>query len=113
MAVGVEAERQLTAQLPLDVVAVLFGLLTTNGGITAGLLGLNYCQRLAVFAEQDVVTELMTFVGCTWLSNAFGQAREDVKLFNNLSGIVDDPARSGKLLINQLRPGLCFGFGHE
>ena len=42
MAVGVEAEWQFTTQLPLDVVAILLRLLTTNGRITACLFGLNH-----------------------------------------------------------------------
>ena len=35
MAISVEAERQLAAQLLLDVVAILFGLFAANGGIFA------------------------------------------------------------------------------
>ena len=42
MAIGVEAERQLTAQLLLDVVAILLRLLTANGCIAACLFGFYY-----------------------------------------------------------------------
>ena len=63
MAVGVEAKRQLTAQLILDVVTVLFGLFPAQRCVFTCALGLDHGQRLAILAEQDIVTELVAFIG--------------------------------------------------
>ena len=49
VAIGVEAEWQLTTQLFLDVVAILFGLLAANGSILYSFLCLNYSQWFAIF----------------------------------------------------------------
>jgi hypothetical protein len=102
VAVGVEAERQLVAQLLLDVVAVLLCLLTANRGITTGPFGFDHRQRFAVFAEQGVITELVALVGRARFRHAFAQGGEDVEFLDNLRGVFDVPTREGELLVNQL-----------
>ncbi len=90
--VGVEAERQLATQLLLDVVAVLFGLLATQCSVLARFLRFDHGQGLAVLAEQHIVAELMTFVRGARFGNTQGKRRQDVELFDDLSGVFDVPA---------------------
>lgn len=91
-AFGLRREEAITPQLVLDVVAVLLGLLAANGGIAAGLLGLDHCHGFAVFAEQDVVAELVALVGRARLGHAHWQGGEDVEFLDNLGRVFDVPA---------------------
>ena len=68
---------------------------------TSQFLGLDHGQRFAIFAEQDVVTELVALVGRARFGHAFRQGGEDVEFLDNLSGIFDVPARQGELLVDQ------------
>lgn len=90
--IGVEAEWQLAATLPLDVVAILLGLLAAQCSVTAGFLGFDDGQRLAILAQQHVVAELVTFVAGAWLGHAFGQVHLNIEFFGNLRGVIDIPA---------------------
>lgn len=38
---------------------------------------------------------------------------EDVEFLDHLGGIFDVPASLRKLMVDELRPGLCLGLGHE
>jgi len=59
-------------------------------------------QRLAVFAEQDVITELVALVGCVWLGHAYGQGGEDVEFLDDLRGVFDIPTCQSELVVDQL-----------
>lgn len=92
-AVGVKAERQLAAQLLLNVVAILLGLLAAYGCVPAGLFGFDNGQWLAIFTQQDVVAELSTLIRSPQFIHALRQARQDVEFFDDLCGVFDIPAR--------------------
>ena len=103
--VGVEAKWQFAAELLLNVVAILLGLLSPDGGIAAGFFCFHYGKWFAVFSQQDVVAELMAFVFGARLCNTVGQASQNVELFDDLRRVFDVPAGRTKLGINQ--PGTC------
>lgn len=101
MTVGVEAERQFAPHLLLDVVAVLFGLLPAQSCVLAGSFRFDHSQWFAIFAEQDIVAELMPFVLGSWLLDAGRQADRDIELFNDLGRVFDVPARLAEGLVDQ------------
>lgn len=92
VAVGVETEWQLATQMLLDVVAILLGLFAANGGVAAGLFGFDHGQRLPIFAQQDVIAELMALVWSAWFGHTLWQRSEDVEFFDYLSRVFDVPA---------------------
>ncbi|MNJ55220.1 hypothetical protein D3C77_506980 [compost metagenome] len=102
MAVGVEAKWQLAAHSLLDVVAILLRLFTADASIAAGLFGFNHRQWFAIFAQQDVITELVALVGRAWLGHAFRQSGEDVELLDDLGGVLDIPTCLSELTVDKL-----------
>jgi len=108
VAVGVEAEGEFAAVLLLNVVAVLFGLLATDGGINVGFLRFDDGQWLTVFSEERVIAELLRL-----LRN--GLFRRDVAIFRGnrqlqgyLGWVRNRPARVRKSPVDDFSSGLLF-----
>ena len=90
--IGIKTERDLGAQLPLDMNAILPRLFATNGGITTCFFCLNHGNRPAILAKQHIITELMPFVFGALLLHSFGQINKNIELLHNLCWIVHAPA---------------------
>ena len=87
------------------MVAILFGLLPTNGRILGCFLGFDDCQWLAILSHEHVVTILMPLIRSGWFFNPIGQTNFNVVFLDNLDPVVDIPAGSSQLFVNDLFAG--------
>jgi len=97
--------------LLLNVVAVLLGLLATDGGINDGFLRFDDGQWFTVSSEDRVIAELFRLIPLRLVSDSVVGCDADSKFRLHLTQVNDVPSGRGEPTVNDFSTGVFF-VGH-